>query len=196
MAKNIHPDFARFVSRAAKESFLNQKGVVLWLYGMSGSGKSTIATEVEKLLFDEGKFVVVLDGDNLRSGLNGDLGFTDEDRKENVRRTAEMARLFASQGIITLVSVITPLKTFREQAREIVGSDFHEIYIKADFQTCAERDPKGLYAKVAEGKINNFTGKDSGFEEPEAADLILDTRQLAPSQSAAQIVSFLQRLTQ
>lgn len=191
MADNIHPDFKRFVSREEKESCLGQKGAVLWLYGMSGSGKSTIATEVERKLCSQGRFSVVLDGDNLRSGLNADLGFTDEARHENVRRTAEVAKLFSSQGVIVLISVITPLRKFREMAREIIGVDFNEIYIKADYETCAQRDPKGLYAKVAAGKVANFTGKDSGFEEPEKAELILDTRTHSPEESAAQILALL-----
>ncbi len=191
MAENIHPNFERFVSREQKESLLDQKGCVLWLYGMSGSGKSTIATEVEHQLRDRGRFTTVLDGDNLRKGLNSDLGFTDDARSENVRRTAEVAKLFASQGIITLVSVITPLKKFRTLSREIIGLDFKEIYIKADFEVCAQRDPKGLYAKVAAGEIANFTGKDSDFEEPEKAELILDTTQLSPQQSAEKILSLL-----
>lgn len=189
MADNIHPDFERFVSREQKETLLAQKGCVLWLYGMSGSGKSTIATEVEHQLHAQGRLTAVLDGDNLRSGLNADLGFTDEARCENVRRTAEVAKLFASQGVITLISVITPLKKFRQLAREIIGSDFHEIYIKADYETCAQRDPKGLYAKVAEGKVANFTGKDSGFEEPDQAELILNTQTLSPEESAAKIIA-------
>lgn len=192
---NIHPDFERFVAREEKESCLGQKGIVLWLYGMSGSGKSTIATEVERQLCQQGRVAAVLDGDNLRSGLNSDLGFTDEARHENVRRTAEVARLFASQGIITLISVITPLKRFRDLAREIVGEDFREIYLKADFETCAQRDPKGLYAKVAEGKVANFTGKDSGFEEPDQVELILDTQELTPEQSAAQVLALIPTLS-
>ena len=191
MADNIHPDFERFVSREQKETLLAQKGCVLWLYGMSGSGKSTIATEVEHQLHAQGRLTAVLDGDNLRSGLNADLGFTDEARHENVRRTAEVAKLFASQGVISLISVITPLKKFRKLAREIIGSDFHEIYIKADYETCAQRDPKGLYAKVAEGKVANFTGKDSGFEEPEEAELILNTQTLSPEESAAKIIALI-----
>ena len=191
MAENIHPDFDRFVSREEKELCLGQKGSVLWLYGMSGSGKSTIATQVERQLCSQGRFSVVLDGDNLRSGLNSDLGFTDEARHENVRRTAEVAKLFASQGVITLISVITPLRKFREMAREVIGEDFHEIYIKADYETCAQRDPKGLYAKVAAGKVANFTGKDSGFEEPENAELILDTQTHSPEESATKILALL-----
>lgn len=191
MAENIHPNFERFVSREKKEALLGQKGIVLWLYGMSGSGKSTIATDIERQLIGKGRYVVVLDGDNLRSGLNSDLGFTDEARNENVRRTAEVAKLFADQGVITLISVITPLRRFREMARDIIGSDFKEIYIKARFETCAKRDPKGLYGKVAEGKVANFTGKDSGFEEPDNADLILDTEALTPEESASEILKIL-----
>ena len=191
MAENIHHAFERFVSRDKKESLLGQKGGVLWLYGMSGSGKSTIATEVERQLMERGRYTVVLDGDNLRSGLNSDLGFTDEARNENVRRTAEVSKLFASQGMITLISVITPLKRFREMAREIVGDDFREIYVQANFETCAQRDPKGLYAKVADGKIANFTGKDSGFEEPETAELILNTEILSVTESAAKVIELL-----
>lgn len=191
MEANIHPNFERFVSRDEKEKLLNQKGCVLWFYGMSGAGKSTIATEVERQLIEQGKFAVVLDGDNLRSGLNGDLTFTEEARSENVRRTAEVAKLFADQGIVTLVSVITPLKKFRDAARQIIGADFHEIYVKADFETCAQRDPKGLYAKVEAGEVSNFTGKDSSFEEPENAELTLDTCQLTPLQSASRVLDLL-----
>ena len=162
---NIHPETGRFLDRAAKENLLRQRGVVLWLYGLSGSGKSTIVNEVERVLHGDGRMTVILDGDNLRTGINRNLGFSDEDRTENVRRVAETAKLLAGQGIIVFVSVITPLRQHRAMAKEIIGSDFHEIYVKAAFDTCARRDPKGLYAKANEGKIGQFTGKDSGFEE-------------------------------
>ena len=189
---NIHPETRRFLDRAAKEELLRQKGVVLWLYGLSGSGKSTIANEVERVLHGDGRMTVILDGDNLRTGLNSNLGFSDEDRTENVRRVAETAKLLARQGIIVFVSVITPLRRHRAAAREIVGaSDFHEIYVKADFDTCAERDPKGLYAKAKEGKIGQFTGKDSGFEEPENAELVLDTQSLSVEQCTADLLGYL-----
>ena len=189
---NIHPETRRFLDRAAKEELLRQKGVVLWLYGLSGSGKSTIANEVERVLHGDGRMTVILDGDNLRTGLNSNLGFSDEDRTENVRRVAETAKLLAGQGIIVFVSVITPLRRHRAAAREIVGaSDFHEIYVKADFDTCAERDPKGLYAKAKEGKIGQFTGKDSGFEEPENAELVLDTQSLSVEQCTADLLGYL-----
>ena len=189
---NIHPETRRFLDRAAKEELLRQKGVVLWLYGLSGSGKSTIANEVERVLHGDGRMTVILDGDNLRTGLNSNLGFSDEDRTENVRRVAETAKLLAGQGIIVFVSVITPLRRHRAAAREIVGaSDFHEIYVKADFDTCAQRDPKGLYAKAKEGKIGQFTGKDSGFEEPENAELVLDTQSLSVEQCTADLLGYL-----
>ena len=192
---NIHPETRRFLDRAAKEDLLRQKGVVLWLYGLSGSGKSTIANEVERVLQGEGRMTVILDGDNLRTGLNSNLGFSDDDRTENVRRVAETAKLLAGQGIIVLVSVITPLRRQRAAAREIIGPDFHEIYVKADFDTCAERDPKGLYAKAKEGKIGQFTGKDSGFEEPEDPALLLDTQARSIDQCAADLLGYWRSVT-
>ena len=187
---NIHPETRRFLDRAAKEELLRQKGVVLWLYGLSGSGKSTIANEIERVLHGDGRMTVILDGDNLRTGLNSNLGFSDEDRTENVRRVAETAKLLAGQGIIVFVSVITPLRRHRAAAKEIIGPDFHEIYVKADFETCAERDPKGLYAKAKEGKIGQFTGKDSGFEEPENPALVLDTQARSVDQCAAELLGY------
>ena len=184
MVDHIHTQFHRFVSAEEKSALLGQKGIVLWMYGLSGSGKSTIAAALERKLHEEGRFVVILDGDNFRSGLNSDLGFSDDDRKENVRRVAEVAKIFANQGVIVLVSVITPKRALREQARQIIGEQFREIWIKASYETCADRDPKGLYAKVAAGQIKQFTGKDSGFEEPEDAELIIDTEVVEPSGAA------------
>ncbi|MGE9266980.1 MAG: adenylyl-sulfate kinase [Verrucomicrobiales bacterium] len=175
--ENIHPEFGRFLKREEKESLLDQRGMVCWMYGLSGSGKSTIANAAERVLHQEGRMTVILDGDNLRSGLNKNLGFSDEDRRENVRRTAELAKIFASQGIITFVSVITPRKEFRDRARDICGDDFFEVYVKASYEACAERDPKGLYAKAAKDQVTSFTGKDSGFDEPEHPDLVLDTEE-------------------
>ena len=183
MAENIHTQFHRFVPVAEKESLLGQKGAVLWMYGLSGSGKSTIAAALERSLHDEGRFVVILDGDNFRDGLNSDLGFSDQDRQENVRRVAEVAKMFSAQGVIAIVSVITPRQILRDAAREIIGSMFTDIYVKASYETCSERDPKGLYAKVASGEIKQFTGKDSGFEEPLTPDILLDTESLEPSDS-------------
>ncbi|MBK1833409.1 adenylyl-sulfate kinase [Roseibacillus ishigakijimensis] len=190
-ATNIHTEHHRFLRREDKERLLGQKGTVVWLYGLSGSGKSTIANAAERILHEEGRMTTILDGDNLRAGLNANLGFSDEDRSENVRRVSEVAKIFASQGIITFVSVITPRRDLRASAREVVGEDFAEVYIKADFETCAQRDPKGLYAKVKAGEIKQFTGKDSGFEEPENAELILDSTTNSIAESADQLVSFI-----
>lgn len=193
---NIHPQFHRFVSPDEKEDLLGQKGIVLWMYGLSGSGKSTIAAVVERKLHDQGRFAVILDGDNFRHGLNADLGFSDEDRQENVRRISEVAKMFARQGVIVLVSVITPKKILREQARAIIGERFREIFIRASFETCAQRDPKGLYAKAIAGEIPQFTGKDSVFEEPEDPELLIDTEITKANQAAEQIIDLLTQFFQ
>lgn len=189
---NIHPEFSRFLKRDEKEALLSQKGAVYWMYGLSGSGKSTIANAIERKLHEAGRMTTILDGDNLRTGVNNNLSFTDEDRLENVRRASEVAKLFASQGIITFVSVITPKKALREMAREIVGDDFHEIYVHASFETCAQRDVKGLYAKAAAGEVKNFTGKDSGFEVPDAPELKLDTEQSTLDECVDTLLNFIQ----
>jgi adenylylsulfate kinase len=177
---NIHPVFDRMLGRQVKEARLGQRGIVIWLYGLSGSGKSTIAIALERRLADEGFFTQILDGDNIRSGLNRNLGFSDEHRTENIRRIAEVAKLFAQAGVVTLTSFITPRRDLRELAREVVGAeDFCEVYVEASFAACAERDPKGLYAKAAGGGVSQFTGKDSAFEEPEAPDLRIPTEHLS-----------------
>ena len=191
MANNIHTQFHRFVSPKEKEELLGQKGAVLWMYGLSGAGKSTIAAALERDLHDKGKFVVILDGDNFRHGLNSDLGFSDADRSENVRRVAEVAKMFASQGVIVIVGVITPKRILRDLARKVVGQYFAEIYVHASFETCASRDPKGLYAKVAAGEIKQFTGKDSGFEEPDSPDLLINTEDLEPPAAVEKIKKLL-----
>ena len=172
---NIHPEFSRQLAREDKEKLLGQKGAVVWLYGMSGSGKSTIANAAEKVLHQQGRLTTILDGDNLRTGLNQHLGFSDDDRRENIRRVAHVAKIFAQQGILTLVSVITPRQELRDLARDIIGSDYYEVFVKASYDLCEKRDVKGLYAKAATGEIENFTGKDSQFEEPTRPDLIIDT---------------------
>ena len=172
---NIHPEFSRQLAREDKEKLLGQKGAVVWLYGMSGSGKSTIANAAEKVLHQQGRMTTILDGDNLRTGLNQHLGFSDDDRRENIRRVAHVAKIFAQQGILTLVSVITPRQELRDLARDIIGSDYYEVFVKASYDLCEKRDVKGLYAKAATGEIENFTGKDSQFEEPTRPDRIIDT---------------------
>jgi adenylylsulfate kinase len=166
--------------------------MVLWFTGLSGSGKSTIAVEVEKELYRRGKACYRLDGDNLRFGLNKDLGFTAEDREENIRRIGEVAALFADAGLITLASFISPYKEGREAARQAAGVDnFKEIYVKADVETCAERDPKGLYDKAKKGEIENFTGISAPYEEPENPDLIVDTMSLSLEESVELVLELL-----
>lgn len=187
-ATNIHTEFHRFLNRQDKETLLGQRGLVVWMYGLSGSGKSTIANATERALHEEGRFTVILDGDNLRSGLNANLGFSDEDRLENVRRVSETAKVFAANGIVTFVSVITPRAALRDLARGIVGEDFFEVYVQASFEACAQRDVKGLYAKAAKGEIPNFTGRDSSFEPPEHPDLLLDTESTTVAEAAATLL--------
>ncbi|MBT8037219.1 MAG: adenylyl-sulfate kinase [Verrucomicrobiae bacterium] len=172
---NIHPEFDRQITRESKEKLLGQKGLVIWLYGISGSGKSTIANAAEKVLHKQGRMTTILDGDNLRTGINKNLGFSDDDRRENIRRTAHIARIFAQQGVLTFVSVITPRHELRDMARDIIGDDYYEIFVNASYQTCEQRDVKGLYAKAAVGEIKNFTGKDSAFEQPVSPDLTIET---------------------
>lgn len=172
---NIHPEFHRFLSRQEKETLLGQRGIVVWLCGLSGSGKSTIANAAERVLHQQGRFTTILDGDNLRSGLNSNLGFSDDDRLENIRRFAEVSKIFVSQGVITFVSAITPRGELRDLARGLLGKDLFEVYVKASYEACEKRDVKGLYAKAARGEIQHFTGKDGSFEPPNGADLILNT---------------------
>ncbi|MEM0965970.1 MAG: adenylyl-sulfate kinase [Verrucomicrobiota bacterium] len=187
-AENIHPVFDQILGRLDKEKILGQKSLVVWLYGLSGSGKSTIANLVERKLHSEGRMTQILDGDNIRSGLNSNLGFSDEDRRENIRRIAEVARLFLDAGVLTIASFISPKIELREMAREIVGrNDFLEVYVRASFEECARRDVKGLYAKAQGGKVENFTGKDSGFEEPpeNSSAVVIDTERQSAEESAS-----------
>jgi len=164
---DIHTEFHRMLGREAKEAQLKQRGHVFWFYGLSGSGKSTLANALERKLAGQGFVTKILDGDNIRSRLNADLGFSDVDRQENIRRIAEVARLFLDCGIVVITSFITPKCELREKAREIVGAeDCTPVYIEASYENCAKRDVKGLYAKAASGGVKNFTGKDSSFEAP------------------------------
>jgi len=189
--ENIHPTFGKLLGREAKEALLNQRGLVVWLYGLSGSGKSTLANALERRLHGEGVFTQGLDGDNIRTGLNSNLGFTDDDRRENIRRIAEVAKLYASAGVVTIASFICPRIELRALARGIVGpADFLEVYVECSFETCEQRDVKGLYAKAKSGGVKQFTGKDSAFEPPEPrdiADLILNTDEQEESASLEQL---------
>jgi adenylyl-sulfate kinase len=168
-----------------RHKILKQKGAVLWFTGLSGSGKSTIAGEVEKELISRGRLAYRLDGDNIRHGLNSDLGFSEEDREENIRRIATVAALFADTGLITLVSVIAPFQRMRNFARKTAAKHhFYEIYVKASLDICVERDPKGLYRKALNGEIKNFTGISAPYEAPENPEILLDTDYKTPSESA------------
>lgn len=189
--ENIHTEFHRMLGREAKEAQLKQRGHVFWFYGLSGSGKSTLANALERKLADKGFATKILDGDNIRSGLNSDLGFSDEDRIENIRRISEVARLFLDSGAVVFTSFITPKRGLRANAAKVVGdADFTPVYVKASFETCAERDVKGLYAKAAAGGVKHFTGKDSSFEEPGAndADWIISTDEQSEEESLNELL--------
>ncbi len=175
-SENIHPIFDRLVSRQEQERLLNQKGSVYWLTGLSGSGKSTIAEGLERALFDEGYFVKILDGDNIRTGINQDLGFSIEDRTENIRRIAEVAKLFVDSGVIVLCSFVSPTEEIRNQARQIIGEDdFHEVFVDTPLEICENRDVKGLYKKARAGEIKGFTGIDSPYEPPRNSAMTITT---------------------
>ncbi len=181
---NIHPIFDRLLSRQEREQRLEQQGKVLWLTGLSGSGKSTIAEHLERRLFEAGYFPQVLDGDNIRSGINKNLGFSVADRTENIRRIAEVARLYANSGVIVLASFISPTRQIRAMAKTIIGeNDFLEIYVNAPLEECERRDVKGLYEKARRGEIKGFTGIDSPYEAPESPFLEIRTDQLALEKS-------------
>lgn len=194
---NVHPIADKLLPRIDKERLLKQRGRVFWLYGLSGSGKSTLAVGLERRLQEAGIATVVLDGDDLRSGLNKDLGFDDDARRENLRRVAEVAKLVAESGLVTIVSCITPRKDFREAACAIVGAeDFRDVYVKASYATCEERDVKGLYAKARTGKISDFTGQESAFEEPVSPWLAIDTENTKPEVSLDQLFDAVRPLTE
>lgn len=163
------------VTRENRARVAGQRGVVLWFTGLSGSGKSTIASEVERRLNAAGRLTYLLDGDNIRHGLNGDLGFSDADRVENIRRVSHVARLFQDASVITLVSFISPFRAERAQARELVGPDFVEVFVDAPLELCEQRDVKGLYKKARAGEIPAFTGISSPYEAPESPEIHLKT---------------------
>ncbi|MEE9372947.1 MAG: adenylyl-sulfate kinase [Saprospiraceae bacterium] len=191
MSTNIHPIFNRLLQREDRESLLHQRSVVLWLTGLSGSGKSTIALELERKLFNEGFMAQVLDGDNIRSGINKNLGFSLEDREENIRRIAEVSKLYVNSGIITINSFVSPTLAIRAKAREIIGKDFVEVYVNAPLEICEKRDVKGLYKKARSGKIIGFTGIDSPYEPPQYADVEVFTENQSVSQSVLKIYNFI-----
>ncbi|MDQ7008452.1 MAG: adenylyl-sulfate kinase [Acidobacteriota bacterium] len=186
-----HPEA---IEPGARRRLLGQKGCVVWLTGLSGSGKSTIARATEKMLIEAGHAAYVLDGDNLRHGLNGDLGFEPKDRQENIRRVGEVAALFADAGLIALVSLISPYARDRRRARQAAGAGrFLEVFVDADLATCEERDPKGLYRRARAGEIAGFTGIDAPYEAPESPDLVLHSAEQSVEQGAREIVRELSR---
>lgn len=183
-SENIFPVFDKIISKEKKEKLLNQKGKVVWLTGLSGSGKTTIALQLEKELYKLGFLVQILDGDNIRAGINNNLSFSESDRTENVRRIAEVSKLFLNCGIITINCFVSPTTKMRQIAKKIIGKEnYYEIFINADLETCEKRDVKGLYKKARNGEIKNFTGIDSEYEKPNNPSLEINTSQLSIEES-------------
>jgi adenylylsulfate kinase len=181
------------IARPEREALLGQRGATIWLTGLSGSGKSTIAVAVEAELVKRGKLAYVLDGDNVRHGLNKNLGFSPADRTENIRRIAEVAKLFTDCGVLAFTSFISPYRADRAAARALFApGDFIEVYVAADVSTCEGRDPKGLYKQARAGKIPEFTGISAPYEEPEAPELVLDTSKQSPQESVDALIAYLQ----
>jgi len=181
------------VDREGREALLGQRGVVLWFTGLSGSGKSTVANAVAQKLHERGRLTYLLDGDNIRLGLNKELGFSLEDRKENIRRIGEVARLFVDAGVVTLTAFISPLREDREQARVLLGSDFVEVFVDCSLDVCEERDPKNLYKKARKGEIPEFTGITSPYEVPENPEIVVHTHTESVDESAEKVLEYLGR---
>lgn len=190
--QNIYPIFDRMLTRADKEQLLGQKGIMLWFTGLSGSGKSTIAIALERELHKRGLLCRILDGDNIRSGINANLGFSAEDRRENIRRVAEVGKLFVDTGIITIAAFVSPTQELRQIAENIIGKDdFKEIYVSTPIAECERRDVKGLYARARKGEVKNFTGISAPFEAPAHPALSLDTSVLSLEQSVGELLKLL-----
>ena len=180
------------IGKNEREKFLGQKGVVIWFTGLSGSGKSTLAHAVEQRLFENGNLCYVLDGDNVRHGLNKNLGFSPEDREENIRRIGEVAKLFTEAGIIAMTAFISPYRADRQNARDLLETgEFIEVYAKVPLEVAEQRDPKGLYKKARAGEIKEFTGISAPYEEPENPEIVIDTSELTLDESADKIVTYL-----
>jgi len=190
---NIYPVFDQIINKQQKESLLNQKAKVIWFTGFSGSGKTTLGAALEQELYNRGFLTQILDGDNIRTGINKNLTFTEEDRVENVRRISEVTKLFLNCGIITINCFISPTKESRELAKEIIGKEnFIEVYVSTPLEVCEQRDTKGLYAKARRGEIKNFTGISSPFDIPKNPDVIVNTSNTNLEDSVKTIINFLQ----
>jgi adenylylsulfate kinase len=188
--KNIHPVFDRILQRKDKESLLQQKSIVIWFTGLSGSGKTTIAIALEKKLNDKGFLTQILDGDNVRTGINNNLGFSEADRTENIRRIAEVSKLFLNCGIITINCFVSPTIEIRKNAKQIIGADnFIEVFVNTPLEVCEKRDVKGLYKKARAGEIKDFTGINAPFEEPVNPEIDVKTEGLSVDESANQILT-------
>jgi adenylylsulfate kinase len=189
--KHIYPIFDLTLKKEDKEMMLNQRARVIWIIGLSGSGKSSLARGLENSLHEAGYFTMLLDGDNLRTGINNNLGFSEEDREENIRRTDEVAKLFGGSGIVTICSFITPTHYIQSMARSIIGEDlYREVFIDCPLEICEQRDTKGLYSKARRGEIIHFTGIDSPFEPPFSPDLILKTDKEPIQDSHQKLVAY------
>lgn len=181
---NIYPIFDKTLQRSDREKLLNQKGKMIWFTGLSGSGKSTLAIALERELYERGVLCQILDGDNIRTGINNNLGFSEADRTENIRRIAEVSKLFVNCGVVTIAAFISPTTAIRNMAKDIIGEDdFMEIYVSTPIEECERRDVKGLYAKARRGEIANFTGISSPFEAPANPALSIDTSVLPIEES-------------
>lgn len=192
MDNNIYPIFDRMQTRADKEQLLGQRGIMIWFTGLSGSGKSTIAIALERELSQRGLLCRILDGDNIRSGINNNLGFSADDRRENIRRIAEVGKLFVDTGIITLAAFISPDNEMRGMASDIIGADsFLEVYVSTPLEECERRDVKGLYAKARRGEIKNFTGISAPFEAPMSPALDLDTSKISLQESVERLLEMI-----
>ena len=189
MAENIYPIYEQMMSRADKEAMLCQRGLMVWFTGLSGSGKSTIAMGVERELHKRGILCRILDGDNIRAGINSNLGFSAEDRMENIRRIAEIGKLFVQTGVVTLACFVSPTNDVRRLARDIIGEeDFKEVYVSTPLEECERRDVKGLYARARKGEVKDFTGISAPFEAPENPALEVDTSCLSLEESVRRVV--------
>ena len=189
--EHVYPIFDKMLSRSAKEQLLGQKGLMVWFTGLSGSGKSTLVA-LERELHQRGLLCRILDGDNIRSGINNNLGFSAADREENIRRIAEVGKLFVDTGIITLAAFISPDEKMRQMAASIIGNgDFLEVYVNTPIEACEKRDVKGLYAKARKGEIKNFTGVSAPFEVPENPDISIDTSVTSLEESVQALLSII-----